>query len=1433
MTAEGKAAVAGAGGQPPQSVPEPKMLGKYQIEKRIGAGGMGTVYLAKDTQLKRVVALKVLPQDKAQNPTLVKRFRAEAQAAAQLRHNNIVAVYDTGEDDGYLFIAMEYVEGQDLFELVQKRGVTPVKRSIEIIKQVAAALQHAFEQNIVHRDIKPSNLLIRRDGVVKLTDLGLARSIDDTLETNITRAGTTVGTVDYMSPEQARSSKAADIRSDLYSLGCTWYQMLTGEPPFPEGSMTNKLQAHAIKPAPDPRDKNPNVPEGLTAVLQRLMAKKPEDRYQTPADLLEDLARSSLSTANISREIFGDLSDYNQKTVGPGGRPSRSVEDDDDDAEVEDDGYYDDEKYSDQRTPDEVLTPSRRNTKNVARETNGADQAETRSAPRSRPSQDDPDEAEEENEAEPVRRKKPKGTKAAENDSDDSDSRRAKVRAHRDDDGGDDESADNEPARQKRQKATKFVDDESESGANRSSSKSKAGKESKLDCRPTEESSGKNKSQKPLPPKREAVQEAVEVQHKGLNAETIKYLGAICGLIVVIAGLGYLIASFSGGVGFDSNPYAAPAPGQSKSEQLAAASGQVDPAVKKPEPEAPVNTANANPTSQKPATVQPDFDVEALPQWAAKDVEPSSSTVLTVGPGAKTATHFTSLDEVLPTIPDAGGIVKLLGSGPFPMTYFETARLKRLVLMAASVAERPVIIIKPSDLTGTGGIKLSEGQLEVRGVHFALDRNQFPNGAKMLEVVDGGLLVHQSSFTANGPDTVATTAMVISSTYDNSSVWRIQPNVFLDQVTVRGDGLKGLAIQRANVDAVVRDSLLATGSAAAIELTGFLTTGVADVVLHKPRRIVRLIRSTVFSRRGAFDASSSSEAGGKPPRTDIVILDSLCCAQGAAENSALLVATRWPQISSTTESWLTRMKWVSRGSLYLGYEQLVDLGPSLFKVNDATQWQRVWNAKYDTRQFHKLTFPDNEPADLSALSPLDFDVSALTYREIKAGNGDLPGCPVSKLILPDAALQQRGAALALRPQIPASILKPTEPASTRKIDLKKQDLGLILSNTEWPSGTLFEASGGGICQMSPAKIDGKSVRIVFRQTEGLPLKLQPKTGEGKAPESDALFSITRGTLELTNAVLEGSLTPKLSTPPWLIKSTNASVVLNGCRLQGSEVDGLHQKGLIRWITTEQPSKLPEPPVLFCRDSYLTGACCGISVEAGSGSVVLRNSIVAMRGDALDLRPIRVGNELLTSIDADHVTFSATGAVLRVEAAAGNDEPVTSPMRVFMDNCAMVPPLAFKAGEAEGATLLKCVGPVLEQKQLDWWGISNGVAKEIVRFLQRDADSPAASLTGLAVWQQSWGKSNDIRLLTGDRGVYLARVLPNKWKELRPTSFELDKSSQAATWASGGKPIGANLRSVEESSVAKKAGAEPAGPKPATTGTKPATTTPATKKNVGF
>src|SRR5690606_27146771 len=155
---------------------------------------------------------------------------------------------------------------------------------------------------------------IKRDGSVKLADMGLARSVDETLETNITRAGTTVGTVDYMSPEQARNSKAADVRSDIYSLGCTWYHMLTGHPPFHEGGMTNKLQAHAVSTRPDPRAENDRVPEGIVAIIQRMMAIKPEDRYQTPQELLDDLEAAGKMHRTVDQAALAALADEGMAT---------------------------------------------------------------------------------------------------------------------------------------------------------------------------------------------------------------------------------------------------------------------------------------------------------------------------------------------------------------------------------------------------------------------------------------------------------------------------------------------------------------------------------------------------------------------------------------------------------------------------------------------------------------------------------------------------------------------------------------------------------------------------------------------------------------------------------------------------------------------------------------------------------------------------------------------------------------------------------------------------------------------------------------------------------------------------------------------------------------------------------------------------------------
>jgi serine/threonine protein kinase len=297
--------------------PTSSTLGDYRIVREIGRGGMAIVYEALEDSTGLHVALKVLPRDQMQDELLVKRFKLETQAAQQLSHANIVSVLSSGEIDGFLYIAMEYVAGIDVLELARRKGVLPVKRSLDIVRQVAQALQHAHEKNIVHRDIKPSNLLIDRSGIVKLADMGLARSLTSSEKSGLTREGTTVGTVDYMSPEQTRDSHSADCRSDIYSLGATWYRMLSGQAMYPTGDILNGINAHATQPPPDPRVLNKDVPDGVVAIMHRMLEKNPDDRYQTAAELLHELKTANLDRREVTVDMLASLADADDDEEDP------------------------------------------------------------------------------------------------------------------------------------------------------------------------------------------------------------------------------------------------------------------------------------------------------------------------------------------------------------------------------------------------------------------------------------------------------------------------------------------------------------------------------------------------------------------------------------------------------------------------------------------------------------------------------------------------------------------------------------------------------------------------------------------------------------------------------------------------------------------------------------------------------------------------------------------------------------------------------------------------------------------------------------------------------------------------------------------------------------------------------------------------------------
>jgi serine/threonine protein kinase len=313
------------------------VLGQYLLLERLGEGAMGQVFKVRHRLLHWIAALKVIRRRYVSNDDVVRRFCQEIQAMARLSHPNVIYEFDAGCVADTYFIVMEYVEGTDLSRLVRERGALPWSRALNYVYQAALGLQHAYERGMIHRDIKPSNLLLTRarapgqngsngtsgwllppaaraagghGEIVKIFDMGLSRLLappdgDDSSPT-LTRANVFIGTPDYVAPEQAQTPHAADIRSDLYSLGCTFYFLLAGRVPFPGGTPLDKLIHHCHSQATPLEQLRPDMPPGLAAIVRRLMAKAPAERYRAPSSLLKDL------TPYLAAEAFAvppDLED--------------------------------------------------------------------------------------------------------------------------------------------------------------------------------------------------------------------------------------------------------------------------------------------------------------------------------------------------------------------------------------------------------------------------------------------------------------------------------------------------------------------------------------------------------------------------------------------------------------------------------------------------------------------------------------------------------------------------------------------------------------------------------------------------------------------------------------------------------------------------------------------------------------------------------------------------------------------------------------------------------------------------------------------------------------------------------------------------------------------------------------------------------------------
>ena len=267
-----------------------KVLGGCQIESKIAHGGMGVVYRAVQLNLGRIVAIKLLSEDLAKDRSFVRRFLQEARAAAQLNHGGIVHINDVGEQQGVFYFVMEFVDGQNLKEILEVRKYLDIGETIEIMIQVCHALRHAHSRGIIHRDIKPENIMITRDGVVKLADLGLAKRVSDK-SVDITHAGSILGTPFYMPPEQAKDLSKVDERSDIYSLGVSMYRMISGKVPFYGRSPIEVLiKVLDGKKAPM-HELRQDVPKEVETLVDVMMQRLPDERFQSVEDVLEELVR--------------------------------------------------------------------------------------------------------------------------------------------------------------------------------------------------------------------------------------------------------------------------------------------------------------------------------------------------------------------------------------------------------------------------------------------------------------------------------------------------------------------------------------------------------------------------------------------------------------------------------------------------------------------------------------------------------------------------------------------------------------------------------------------------------------------------------------------------------------------------------------------------------------------------------------------------------------------------------------------------------------------------------------------------------------------------------------------------------------------------------------------------------------------------------------
>ncbi|WP_339734688.1 protein kinase [uncultured Gimesia sp.] len=1402
-------------------VPKMETLGKYQIEKEIGAGGMGAVFLARDTTLNRLAALKILPRDKAENPVLVKRFKAEGQAAAHLRHENIVSVYDAGEEDGYLYIALEYVEGTDLHNLINKRDRIPVRRSLEIITQVTEALAHAYQQGIVHRDIKPANILIRLDGVVKLTDLGLARSIDDNTETSITRAGTTVGTVDYMAPEQARDSKAADIRSDIYSLGCTWYHMLTGRAPFSEGSLTNKLAAHATTAPPDPRALNEHVPEGIVAIIQRMMAKSQKARYQNPTELLEDLKNSNLKRSNVDNNVLEALaseSDSEHATLDP----SANLPADSSDFQI---NQFIPDFSSQTDEEEEQESSSRLSTSFDLQQLADVDVESGATLPEGDRSKT-PSESKRSREKEPL-----------------SDEAKKPSRSRRPAPESEEEGSVISDSAMKTRKAARSRKSDTPVEQRKRAQKTGAGPKASPQESPTR-SRPPRKSHKatPLPP----VENAGSDSQIAIDYRQIAMFAG--GAILLILLVWWAIKAFSSSdpvqQGPGSNPFATAKQNQQNSEQVAPnqnpAEGDPQAAAKENDlTQTTVEVAKnegASPDSKQSKqsngawqnTAVRGMEKKFLPEWGssfsdlvgAKAAKVDSQLpVLKVASGKTDSGVYGSLNEAIEAVTGKGAMIRLYGQGPFRLKPHRLQNISQLIIMADS-EQSPVVLIQANELSANQSemdlLSFSSGVLRFQGIHFLCDASQIPGKGvcNVLGSNSSDLSFQDCSFSLTG--TGKRIFRLINSTGEPRTTTQRpegESRILLENFVVTGNQLQTIRIDQPYADVLISNCFISTKGAPCLELESLDAHSKSRSILQERKlpRTARIFSSTLLSDQSILELNGSTKS--KEPKqpdqpepaarqTEIIVVNSVFIGNPAEKQAAVISLKDWSQdkLREQSKSRFDGLQLHLESSLFWGwpfYLRSTEPGNSknVFQVDSHRTWQQSWGKLIPAAVFN----PDL-PEGLSKLSDPAFVKPLLNFSKQQAVHavsegGVIAGCdPAGLWSLSQGQLKRLNASLN-KPHVEQKIQKVFAKAKTISFDMTKGNLSDFLSSSAVSGPTKVTVRGQGVCYTSPIILENKQVRLQFEGTGRTPLvielKLLPSAAKARSrnPKTAGISSfitLKNSTLSMSGGNFRISMERKGVIPKHFLICQDSQLALDRCALRAMLINDRRFQSVVY----VEPSGAGKSSQVFMNDSFLAASGTVVESRTPRLSLEIRNSLLLSQKDIFAFN----AQAAALQVSLSQSSFAAGGTVFAFQQSPGR-ATVGNAAQIFADESLFLPAPATSATRSDfskTASLFSIPQAFQKGQQIQWWGNSNGFMVERLQVLGgTSAGSQNSGVEFSNEMKRLFGDEADHRALSIRGGIIFQEQKLPPLVKIDPAHFQLLPTCKAASWSDLKQQLGAD------------------------------------------